>query len=1351
LKFYFLHIITLLLPFTTLAQDYPVKFLTISDGLSNNSVTSIYQDNDGYIWFGTYDGLNRYDGHNFKVYRNRINDTKSLVSNTIYHVIGDFKQNIWVGSTKGISVYDKKKDEFNSLQCTSSNDSKPQIIKDIIHQIKPVSDKLVLVASQNKGLIIFENGSFIGKQISLYCSKNQFNYDVTAIENDKINNCSWLYIRNRGIFKYDFNTRKLHFVYLALMDVKCMQLIKGNLFLGTDEGLFEYNVKNKKVSNNFFTEKFIVQSIKIDSKNKVWIATDGAGIYNLTENKVVPYNTSKNNLILKSNSACSLFEDETGNMWIGTLRGGISMIGNVPKYFKHIKSQKSNSPAENFILSFCEAENNNLWIGTDGAGLKYWDRSKNEYINYNEHVGGPNKINSGFITGIVKDENKLWISTWAGGVNRLNTITNVVDRFACYNPQTKQVEKNIWLVFKDSQATIWASATNEGCLYFFDESENKFKIFDKGIKNLQSFIETSDGTLWGGNYNTLFSIDKKNKRFTKTPIGYPIRCILEDKNKNLWLGTQEGGLLLFEKKNKTFKRLSMDDGLPSNTILRLLEDKDGDLWMSTYNGICKFDVKNKNFRNFSVNDGLQSNQYSFNAGIKLATGEFLFGGINGFNVFYPNEIKESLKQDKILLSSFFINNQSFNDSATNFASTWEGGNIKQITIPYDQTTLSLEFVSLDYNNGDNINYAYYLDGWDNQWNYSGQNRKANYSRLSEGNYTFKVKTTNFNGGWNKEINLITIEILPPWYRTWWAYLLYLLAVFGVLFAYIKYNKNKEKLKYKVKIAELESANEKEIAEKQSSMFTYISHEFRTPLSLIINPLKKAIQKGNSENSTSVNDLMIAHKNARRLLSLVDQLLLFRKAENDADELKMSVINVNNLCYEIYQCFVNQAKEKNIDYTFQIPENNIEIIGDYEKIEISLFNLISNALKYTPIAGEVSLILSETETNVTIDVFDTGTGIAKEDLDAIFEKFKRVNSKVPVGGSSGFGIGLFIVRYFVEKHKGTVSCTSEIGKGSVFKLLFLKGQDHFENLQISTVAPKLSPLVEELMADHIDDIIEVSANVSSTGELHKVMLTDKRTLLIIDDNTDIRNYLIRLFSDTYIVYNADNGEEGLILTKKHMPDLVISDIAMDLMDGLELCRKIKENSSLSHIPVILLTASKNPETHLQGISDGADDYITKPFDDDLLVARVESLLKSRSNLRTYFLDSITLKENTLKVPAEYQEILNKCIDIIESNIHKRDFTIKNFAMEMGMSHRTLYTKIKIISGQTLNAFIRSVRIRRAAMLMLTEDINITQASSEVGFEDPKYFRQQFVKLFGMTPSEYIKKYKSSFNSDLNVIK
>lgn len=1349
MKYFVLHLL-FLIGFSSVGftQDNPIKFLDISDGLSNNSVTTIFQDSDGYLWFGTYDGLNRYDGYNFKVFRNRINDKKSLLFNTIYNIEGDSRKNIWVGGSNGICIYSKTTATFHPVEYTSLN-KKNKVLKDIIHQMRSVSDELVLVASQNLGLIAFENGSFIGKQIPLKVLGNNIsidNYDAIALQDDKKKEHCWVHVRNIGICSYNYKSKTLKVVFPFSKEVKSMKLAsEGNLWLGTDEGIFLFNTKSGVLSDNYFSNKCSVTDILLGKKKEILITTDGCGIYKIigTNKKAIPYNVINGVQLAKSNSVWSLYEDKAGNKWFGSLRGGISMLSSTPKYFKSIRYNATN-PAENFILSFCEDEKKNLWVGTDGAGLKYWNRKNNSYTNYS------NKLSSSFITGIVRDtNNEIWLSTWNGGVNKINPRNNSVTQYSCFNPFTKQIEKKIWLVYKDSKANIWASATNEGSLYLFDRPKNTFVLFDKSITNLQCLTETSDGKLWGGNYTSLFSLEKNTKKIARVAIGNPVRCIHEDKDKNLWLGTQEGGLLLFDRKTNTFKRLTTDDGLPSNTILRMLEDNEGNLWMSTYNGVCRFDKKRKTFRNFSVNDGLQSNQFSFNAGIKLSTGEFLFGGINGFNIFFPEAIKGFNQQNNLLLTDFYVNNQPIQESKNDLVSKWESGKIKEVSLPYDQTTLSLEFVALDYNNADKINYAYYLEGWDAQWNYVGQARKANYARLTEGKYTFKVKTTNFKGGWNKEISLVTIEILPPWYRTWWAYTLYLLAMAGILFAYLEYHKNKEKLKYKVKIAELESKKEKEVAEKQSSMFTYISHEFRTPLSLIINPLKKAVQKESVQNGSSGSDLAIAHRNARRLLSLVDQLLLFRKAENDADSLRLSNINVNNLCNEVYQCFVNQAKEKNITYKFYIPEHDIEIIGDYEKIEISLFNLMSNAFKYTPIGGEINLKLSENTNEVILEISDSGDGIEKKDIDVIFEKFKQINSKVSVG--TGFGIGLYIVKYFVNKHKGTVSCKSEPGKGSTFTLTFLKGNSHFEDIEITDVVATRSQLFDELIIDDSEENNQSLNNTVSESDFQKIMLTDKRTVLIIDDNAEIRAYLIKLFSKNYIVYNAENGEEGLKMTKKHMPDLVISDITMEHMDGLELCRKIKESDSLSHIPVILLTASKNTETHLQGITDGADDYITKPFDDDILVARVESLLRNRSNLRTYFLDSITLRENSQKVPVEYQEILKKCIDIVEANIHKKDFTIKNFALEMGMSHRTLYTKIKIISGQTLNAFIRSLRIRRAAMLMLTEDMNIAQASAEVGFEDPKYFRQQFVKLFGMTPSEYIKKYKNSFNSDLNIIK
>ncbi|MFA9191286.1 two-component regulator propeller domain-containing protein [Flavobacterium sp. FZUC8N2.13] len=1351
------HLVLLLtlvfLPFISFSQEYSVRFLDILDGLSNNSVTTIYQDKDGYMWFGTYDGLNRYDGYTFKVFRNEINKENSLSNNTVYCLEGDSKRQIWIGGNKGASVYNKSKALFYPVKYKEGATGTTKTLKNVVHQIKSVSDDLVLLASQNSGLLAFEEGSFIGKTIPLTQLKNPYNYEVLGIQKDKKGISSWVYVRNLGICNYNYSSKKIKLIAPLLMDVKCMESdSNGNLWIGTDEGLFLFNTTTFSVSKNYFSNKCIVSNILSDKKNQLWIATDGCGLYTVDKinNVAISYRKDNPQQIIKSSSVWSVYEDYFGNIWFGTLRGGISMINAAPKNFRTIKyNAKDYNLAQNFILSGCEDENQNLWIGTDGAGLRFWNRKNNSYTIYNNNPNSSNYITSNFITNVISDSNnEIWLSTWAGGVNRINPKTNSITLYSCYNPFTKQVEKNIWLVYEDAQKNLWASATNEGCLYLFDRNKNSFLLYDKTINNLQCLTQTSDGKLWGGNYTSIIWIDKDSKKKGEINIGYPVRAIHEDKNKQLWVATQEGGLLLFNRKTNTYKRFTTADGLSSNTILRILEDKKGNLWMSTYNGLSRLNIKTKTFRNFSVNDGLQSNQFSFNAALKLDSGEFLFGGINGFNLFYPESIKESVSNTKILLSGITVNNEPI-ETKPELISEWNKKNqIKEIRLPYNQTTLAITFVALDYSNANRINYAYFLEGWDNQWSNVGQNRQANYPHLSEGTYHFKVKNSNFQDKFSKAETLIRIVVLPPWYRSWWAYLLYFVIVVTIIYNYIRYSKYKERLKYKVRIAELKREKEKEIADKQSSMFTYISHEFRTPLSLIINPLKKVIKKETVQNDSSKGDLQIAYRNARRLLSLVDQLLLFRKAENDADVLRLSEINMNHLAEEVYQCFVTQAKDKKIAYTIEVPQQSVSIIGDYEKIEISLFNLVSNAFKYTVAGGKIVVKLSETEKEVSVVVSDTGTGIAPKNIEAIFEKFKQLDSNVSI--STGFGIGLYIVKYFVDKHKGMVSCESEIGKGSAFTLQFLKGQEHFADLPISTNVPKMSELTEELLVADLDENNDSNAN-NFDDELNKELLTDRKSVLIIDDNAEIRNYLVQLFSKTHLVYSAINGFEGLKLTKKQMPDIVISDVAMEVMDGLELCKKIKESEDLSHIPVILLTASNNPETHLQGITDGADDYITKPFDDDILVARVDTLLKNRSNLRKYFLDSITLKENAQKVPTEYQDFLKRCIDIIEANLGNRDFSIKNFAFEMGMSHSSLYKKIKIISGETLNAFMRSIRLRRAAMLLLTENMNIAQASAEVGFEDQKYFRQQFVKLFGMTPSLYVKKYKDSFNKDLNIIK
>ncbi|MEY2869039.1 MAG: hypothetical protein RIR01_1519, partial [Bacteroidota bacterium] len=877
-------------PFISFSQDYSVKFLDISDGLSNNSVTTIYQDVDGFMWFGTYDGLNRYDGYGFKTFRNDIDNPNSLSNNTVYCLEGDAKRRIWVGGNKGASVYDKTKTKFFPVQYKKNGSETTEVLKNVVHQIKSVSDKMVFLATQNSGLVVFGEDSFVGKTIPILNSKKIMNYDALAIQKDKALDAVWVYVKDIGICYYKLGSASLKLVATVHINVKSLEMsTDNNLWIGTDEGLFLFNTINHSISKNYFSSKCIVADIHKDKKGKILIATDGRGLYMLNDktNEVSPFRNNTSQQIIKSSAIWSIYEDNRSNIWFGTLRGGVSMLSTNPKYFKAVKYiTKDNNLAQNFILSGCEDENQNLWIGTDGAGLRYWNRKKNTYKIYTANSGSPNFITSDFITNVISDHNnEVWLSTWAGGVNKINPKTNTISYYSCYNPFTKQIEKNIWLVYEDSKNNIWASATNEGCLYFFNRAKNSFQLYDKSISNLQCLTETSDGKLWGGNYTSIVWIDNARRKHGKINIGYPVRAVHEDRNKQLWVATQEGGLLLFNRKNNSFKRYTTADGLCSNTILKILEDEKGNLWMSTYNGLSRLNVKTKTFSNFSINDGLQSNQFSFNAALKLHSGEFMFGGINGFNLFYPDSIRNEVLNTKIILSDLSINNEAI-ETKPELISEWNiQHQIKEIRLPYDQTALSIEFVALNYSNPDKINYAYFLEGWDNQWSNMAPNRKVNYPHLSEGTYIFKVKTSNFSKELDNTITLIRIIVLPPWYRSWWAFFMYFIITVAAIYRYIKYNKNQEGLKFKVRIAELEREKEKEIAEKQSSMFMYISHEFRTPLSLIINPLKKVIKKEDAQNDASKGDLQIAYRNARRLLSLVDQLLLFRKAENDADVLR----------------------------------------------------------------------------------------------------------------------------------------------------------------------------------------------------------------------------------------------------------------------------------------------------------------------------------------------------------------------------------------------------------------------------------------------------------------------------------
>lgn len=1331
------------------AKDLPVRYLGIEQGLSNNVITTIYQDHRGFMWIGTYDGLNRFDGYNFKVFRNIIGDSTSLSTNNVLSICDDGKNNIWVGTQNGLNVFNQHNETFvNPLYLVHGNGAQQHLQGEVL-AILNLKDQQVLVGTRTNGLIIFKGASRAGIQVPLKISgKDEWNYQVHAIKYDEARNRIWLSIKGKGIFLFNIETKELIRASAEEMQANVMEIDKqGNLWLGTNSDLVYYNANTRELSRNHLPLSTTVTSLCFDKKETLWIGTDGASVFELPANArtATAFRSSNGAELVNSNSVYSVCCDKNGRKWIGTLRGGINVVECSEPFFQHVV-YKGNVPSkvDNFILSFCEDGQHNVYIGTDGAGLRYWDRRRDSYVTYKSDPNNTSSISSNFITNIIKDDQQdLWISTWFGGVNRLKKNSNRFERFELFNPNTNSREPNAWLVYQDAQKNIWAGTTNDGSLYLFNKKENKFEIFDPAIVNLQTIAEDKQGNMWAGNYTSLIKIDRVNKKHQVYAIGHPIRCIREDAKGRFWLGTQDGGLLLFDRSTGNFKRFTTSEGLPSNTILRMLEDKSGNLWMSTYNGLVKFDPNTYACNNFSQSDGLQSNQFSFNGGLALSSGEFIFGGINGFNIFNPDSVVVRKDNSDIFLTSVRVDNKPVAQSDASSAEV-DDQTIRQITLPFDRSSLSLDFIALDYSASDKIRYAYMLQGWDKGWNYVNKGRTANYSRLLEGKYIFLVKTSNADGTWGSATRLLQVTILPPWYRTWWAYSLFVLIAAAVIFAYIKYARRQERLKYEIKLAHVKNEQDKIMAEKKLSFFTNISHEFRTPLSLIINPIKEKLDE------TPDFALTIAYRNARRMLSLVDQLLLFRKADSGEDMLKISPVNLQMLCDGVYQCFIQQAKAKQILYQFHAPQTPINICVDVEKIEIAIFNLLSNAFKFTPEKGSITFTIEEQNDDVIITITDSGCGIAKNDQAKIFEKFAQAADAVT--HKSGFGIGLYLVKHFVEAHKGCIKISSELNSGSSFSIQLKKGKQHLPVVAQPVAEANNNHLLEELAAGNDDKFTETLAEeMPASGKTVAEVITEKRSILLVDDSRDVRNYLKLLFNDKYILYMADDGAEGLALADEHLPDLIISDINMTEMDGLELCAKIKQSSRLNHIPVILLTASTDAAVRLKGIEGGADDYITKPFDKDLLTARVESILRNRSQLQQYFFDNITLRTSSVKVSAEYQDFLQRCIEVVESNLDADDFNMKKFARAMGMSHSRLYQKIKAISGQSPNAFIRSIRLRRAAVLMLTGDMNITQSANYVGIGDARYFREQFVKLFGVIPSEYIRKYRHTFNNTYNTIK
>ncbi|HVU56236.1 MAG TPA: two-component regulator propeller domain-containing protein, partial [Puia sp.] len=1293
-----------------------------------------------------------------KVYRNRLDDPHSLVHNIILSITEDSLHNLWIGTRQGVSRLSPLWDKFSSVYLRGHKD---QPLNAVIKDIRADHNNNVFLATEGMGLLLCPQGTIEAEPITLTKDGHIIpGYTVKAVRMDAAGNI-WALVHKHGLARYSYTTRQLVLVSASLPNASWLETQGSNLVIANGAALYGYNPATPAPAMLFdyssqLPDAGSIVSFSIDEDGRYWMGTVLGHLLTWRTGEQVATvlsrmdgNQSKSTLGLHA-----LYIDRQSRKWIGTATSGAAVIDPHKRRFQTLTYDpgSSQSLADKVVSALYEAEDGAMYIGTDGGGISIWNRRDNSFTTLRSRPGDINSLSDNAITAITADHTRhVWIATFRQGINRYTPTTRVIKHYSLLNPATNTVDRVTYAMLEDHSRQLWVSTLRQngvyGALYRFDTAKDRFEIFDPSLSDLFTLYEDGNGVLWGGNLNQLVKIDRVTKKHTYYNIGYAVRSIYEDNGGNLWIGTEGGGLQLFDRMRQSVTaRYSTKEGLCSDVVLTILEDSTGHLWLSTFNGLARFDRNKRTCRNFYQADGLQSNQFHYNSALALRDGQLAFGGIKGLNLFNPEAIRVNHAMPPLQMTDIVIDNTPVTTDSS-FIRGVAGGNIADITLPYSKAVLSFKFTALEYSVPGKISYAYYMEGWDHNWNYAGNMRTATYTHLNEGSYVFRVKSTNGEGEWNGRQIAIHIRVLPPFYRTWWAYALYGACLIGAIYLFISYKTRQSRLHYEVKVAQLQTKEaqlnaqkEKEIHEKRLTFFTNLSNEFRTPLTLIIDPVKEMI--GREKDQVQKEGLHMIFRNARRLLSLIDQLLLFRKAETEADTLHLTLLNVTELCQEVFYSFLQQAHIKKLDYRFEC-DHPIELCADREKLEIMIFNLVSNAIKFTPPGGSVSLKLEDTDTRVNIQVKDSGAGIPAGMGDKLFnraypEKEGAEKDTTPTG-KKGFGIGLFLVKHFTTLHHGHITYDSRVDEGACFSLTLLKGSDHFAAQEVH---PEEQPASSSIALPVPEEMI----TTPDKGKELSTLVTEKPTLLVVDDDDELRSYLSKTFSSEYAVLQATDGQEGLALAQQYLPDLIINDIEMG---GVELCRQVKENPSLSHIPVILLTGSTASETKLRGIEAGADDYITKPFEKDLLKARVVSLLKKRVSLQQYFYNEITLQQQDGKVSIEYREFLDKCIRIVEDHLDDETFSIKTLTTGMGMSRSSLYRKINSVSGQSIIGFVRFIRLRKAARLMIDTENNVTEIATITGFNDIKYFRSHFSELFGMPPSEYIRRFRKPFHNNLQL--
>lgn len=1320
------------------------RLFSIENGLSSNLVNRIYQDKNKYIWISTQNGMNKFDGIRFSQYYSNDKNLKSVINkgDNILFVIEDANQNLWIARNDGLARYNKETDEFDEINFYV-DDFK---IFPYITSIVEIDSTNLMIATSGYGIYsvninhkIVTNRDRIGSKIGVDAMT------ISTMYKDSMNNI-WIATNNKDLLRYNPKTKTsqkikidntLHFSKISSI---CEASNNDIYFAAFGCGILKYSSVNQKISlvenTNQLSDIYISTILYRSTENSIYIGTDGRGVklLNIETNKLIDFAANNQYVDFSKLKVHSLLEDQAGNLWIGMFQKGVLMIPQKTYAFDYYgyKSYLHNTIGSTCILSIM-SDNNYTWIGTDGDGIYLIDDNGNRIKHFN-HIQNSNFSPPKTVMCIFKDsDNKIWLGAYQGGICSIDSRSGICNYLNIFGENSRL--KTITDIDEDKDGNLWLSTLGEG-IFVYNKKKNtilkhyEISTAENSLHNnwINTLLIDSEALVWIGTHKGIGCLNLKNERFdnlnNKKNIleDKMIYSIIEAADNTIWIGTSKG-LYSYNKKNATIKGYTTKDGLPNDIICGLEHDDNGNIWISTHRGLSKLCTKTFKFNNYYLDAGIQGYEFWYGSHYKAPNGRLFFGGTSGITVFFPHEIIDVQKKVNITLTKFYVKGKEINlnsNSGSKRIINTHINDAKTINLSYTDNSFTFEFSALEFLEQERILFRYKIDKIDSEWMTTSRGiNQATYTNLSPGKYRFSVQAIDNDN--LSEIKVITLNIMPPWYLSTWAIVLWICLTIAVQFLILRLINQRQQEKNLIKEKEIQN----NISEAKLQFFTNISHEIRTPMTLIISPLRKLL----SEKTTENNTFILMYNNANRILTIINQLLDVRKIDNGKMKLLIEKTPIVSFIRNIADLFMCQSQSQNINLSVKFEsngadnENDIEAFIDPNHFDKVIFNIIANAFKHVQSNGNIEIVIKTYDENnekwLQISIIDDGSGISGNEIDKVFERYYQIENNSPNIGS---GIGLNLSKLIVELHHGRIYVNNNIEKGCTFTINLPTDEKLFEN-QISK---------SKSVNMNTNDIYNYT-----TPEFNFDCLNKKIRVFVVDDEIELRNYIAQEISPYFEVKCFENGLKALFAINSEKPDLIISDIMMPEMNGLELCRKVKTNSLTNDIPIILLTAKTKEEDQIKGMTIGADAYINKPFYTELLIETINNILKNRALLKSKLNNQIMYDKHfeSINFKSSNDQFLERVNKVINENISNPDLSVDVLALNVGVSRVHLYRKMKELTNQSVRDYIKDIRLKQAAKILKGKGFNVSEVAYKVGFNNATYFSTLFKEKYGVTPKEY----------------